>query len=69
LLLQAPVASQVPEHRPFGSSLFTAATQVWVVAEHVWHVPEQSLSWQQPPAGRQDVAPPTVQAWVLAGQP
>jgi hypothetical protein len=43
LLLHAPVASQVPAQRPFGSSLFTAATQAWF-AEHVMHGPAQSAS-------------------------
>ena len=34
LLLQVPVASQVPAQRPLGSSALTAETQVWL-AEHV----------------------------------
>jgi hypothetical protein len=49
--------------------LLVTAAQVWVVTEQVWHTPGQSLSWQHPVEGRQDVAPPAVQALVPAGQP
>ena len=67
LLLQAPPASQVPAHRPVGSSLLIAATQVWL-AEQVWQVPGQSLSRQHSPAPMHAVVPPAVQACRSAGQ-
>jgi hypothetical protein len=67
LLLQVPVASQVPAHRPFGSSMLTAATQA-CAAEHVLHAPAQSALLQQAPAAMQVVVVPTVQACVGLGQ-
>jgi hypothetical protein len=67
LLLQAPVASQVPLHRPLGSSMPTAATQAWA-AEQSLQVPVQSLFLQQAPAGMQVTVAPTVQACIMAGQ-
>jgi hypothetical protein len=68
LLLQAPLASQVPTQRPFGSSTFTAATQVCVLVLHAMQVPVQSPFVQHPLDGIQVVAPPAVQDFMLAAQ-
>jgi hypothetical protein len=59
LLLQAPLASQVPRHRPFGSSWFVAATQAWLEL-HIVQFPEQSLFVQQADGEMHVVVPLTV---------
>ncbi len=64
LALQAPVASQVPAHRPFGSSAPVTATQVWLVVLHDMQLPGQSLLVQQPVVGMQTVVDPLVHAFV-----
>ena len=61
LLLQAPVASQVPAHRPVGSAWFFAAPQAWVVVLQAMQLPVQSVSLQQAPVAMQVVVPPSVQ--------
>ena len=61
VLLQAPVASQVPAQRPFGSDVLRAATQVWLLLSQLMHVPVQSEVVQQPVVGMQTVALPVVQ--------
>jgi hypothetical protein len=66
LLMQAPVASQVPGQRPVGSSAFVAATQAWL-AEHDRQVPGQSALLQQALEGMQLEAAPIVHALVPAG--
>jgi hypothetical protein len=68
LLLQAPLASQVPAQRPFGSASFVAATQVWVLALQAMQVPVQLPLVQHPPDGIQVVAPPAVHDFIFAGQ-
>ena len=60
LLMQAPVASQVPAQRPFGSSMLLAAAQAWLVGSQTMHVPVQSALVQQPLVGMQTVLPPVV---------
>jgi hypothetical protein len=45
LLLQAPLASQVPEQWPLGSSLPETNAHAWFVP-HATHVPVQSVSTQ-----------------------
>lgn len=59
-VLQAPVASQVPMHRPFGSSIPLTAAQVWVVVLQAMQLPVQSAFVQQPVLGMQVVVPPLV---------
>ena len=54
------MASQVPAHRPVGSSMPVAATQVCLVASQVVQVPVQSALVQQPAVGMQTVVPPVV---------
>ena len=68
LLLQAPLLSQVPTQRPFGSSWFVVATQVCVVALQVMQVPVQSLLVQQPVDAMQVVVPPAVHDFMPDGQ-
>jgi hypothetical protein len=67
LLLQAPVESQVPAQRAFGSSMLLAATQLWLVELHIMQVPVQSLLMQQlpVPVGMQVVVPFTVHGLVV----
>ena len=68
LLLQAPLASQVPAQRPFGSASLAAATQVCVLALQAMQVPVQSPLVQHPLDGMQLVVPPAVQDFMLDGQ-
>jgi hypothetical protein len=68
LLLQAPLASQVPAQRPFGSSMLTAATQVCVLALQAMQFPVQSPFVQHPPVGMHVVVPPAVHDFMLDGQ-
>jgi hypothetical protein len=62
--LQAPFESQVPVHRPFGSSAPFTAAQVWLVVSHFMQLPVQSLFEQQPVLGMHTVVDPEVQAFV-----
>ena len=69
LVLQAPLASQVPAHLPVGSARLVAATQVWLLVLHVMQAPVQSVSLQHAPAAMQVVVVPLVQDCMFAGQP
>jgi hypothetical protein len=60
--LQAPLESQVPVQRPFGSSAPFTAAQVWLVVLHAMQVPVQSLLEQHPLLGMHTVVEPEVQA-------
>ena len=60
LLLQAPVASQVPAQRPVGSASFLAAPQAWVVVLQAIQLPVQSVSLQQAPVAMHVVVPASV---------
>ena len=62
--LHAPLASHVPVHRPFGSSMPFAVTQVWLAESHIAQLPGQSLFVQQPVEGMHIVVAPDVQAFV-----
>jgi len=64
LLLQAPVASQVPAHRWLGSSAFVTVMQLCEVVSHVMHVPVQSVLLQQAVSGMHVVVDPTVHDFV-----
>jgi len=64
LLLQAPVASQVPAQRWLGSSAFVTAMQLCDVVSHVMHEPVQSVLLQQAASGMHVVVDPTVQDFV-----
>lgn len=64
LLLQTPLASQVPAQRPLGSFALFTATQVWLVVSQDVHAVLQSLLVQQPVEGMQVVVLPTVQELV-----
>ena len=66
--LQAPLASQVPAQRPFGSSVLFAATQLCEVVSHFMQVPVQSAVVQHPVVGMHTVVPPLVQDFVDAAQ-
>jgi hypothetical protein len=68
LLLQAPLESQVPAQRPFGSSSFVAATQVCVPVLQATQLPVQSPFVQHPVDGMQLVVPPAVQDFMVDGQ-
>jgi hypothetical protein len=69
LLLQAPVASQVPAQRPVGSAWLVAALHMCEVESHCWQTPDlQSLLVQQPSAGMQVVVLPIVQPTVFPEQ-